>query len=88
MARTDDKQPDKAPYQTTLVVPSAIDGREVARLKTGADGRFRLLLPPGEYRVKASSESERAVPRAEEQQVKVLRWRLAHVTIRFYGGLR
>lgn len=38
-------------YQTTLVVKTKDEKREVARVRSGADGRFRVTLAPGEYSV-------------------------------------
>ena len=41
--------PSSAPFKTTLVVWSAADDREVKRVETGSDGRFRVALPPGAH---------------------------------------
>ena len=44
-------EPSTRPYQTTIAVLDA-DGREVTRFATDADGRFRVLLAPGTYRLR------------------------------------
>jgi hypothetical protein len=81
--------PNKAPYETTLVIQTAGEGREVARLKTGSDGRFRVKLPPGEYEIMPGADRPgRFLPRASPQQVKVLAGQFAQVTIYFDSGMR
>jgi len=81
-------QSGSAPYQTTLVVLSS-DGREVARFQTGADGRFRVALPPGEYTVGSDpSQPARRFPRGEQQTVTVLPGKFTTVTLSFDSGMR
>jgi hypothetical protein len=87
--RMGDPRPDKQPYETTLAIANIGDGREVARLKTGPDGRFRVKLPPGEYEITPSPDKPgRFLPRASPQQVKVLPGQYARVTIEFDSGMR
>ena len=82
-------QTNKAPYETTLAIMTAGQSREVTRLKTGSDGRFRVTLPPGEYEiVPAPDKGGRFLPRASAQQVKVLPGQFAQVTIDFDSGMR
>lgn len=79
----------KKPYQATLAILTVEGGREVARLQTGEDGRFRVKLPPGDYRVVPLQEKPgRFLPRAGEELVKVLPGQFAHVTIEFDSGMR
>ena len=79
----------KKPYQTTLAILTVGEGREVARLQSDADGRFRVALPPGEYRVVPVQEKPgRFLPRGGEELVKVLPGQFAHVTIEFDSGMR
>ena len=80
-------QSDTAPYQTTLVVWSVSDGSEVTRFETGADGRFRVALPPGTYRVGPSRQMGR-FPRAGEETVTVAQGAFAHLTVSFDSGMR
>jgi hypothetical protein len=82
-------QSGSAPYQTTLVVVHTADGREVARVQTGSDGRFRVSLPPGEYTIGSSPDQQRRrFERGEEQTVKVLPGQFTTVTMRFDSGMR
>ncbi len=79
---------DTAPFQTTLMISRASDGAEVARLETGSDGRFRVALPPGTYKVGPPTGTGRRLPRAGEEIVTVGPGRFAHVTINFDSGMR
>jgi hypothetical protein len=80
--------PGSAPYKTTLVVWSADGGREVTRFETGSDGRFRVALPPGAYRIGSPPQTGRFVRRAAEETVTVEAGKYAQVTIRFDSGIR
>jgi hypothetical protein len=82
------QEPDVKPYKTTLVISTASQGKEVARVETGDDGRFRISLPPGEYIVGPPPGNVRFLPRASEQSVKVLPGQFAHLTINFDSGIR
>lgn len=79
----------RAPYETTLAVMTVGEGREVTRLKTSSDGRFRVALPPGEYEIgPVADKPGRFLPRASPQQVKVLPGQFVQVTIEFDSGMR
>ncbi|MFL6277485.1 MAG: carboxypeptidase-like regulatory domain-containing protein [Blastocatellia bacterium] len=81
--------PDMAPYPATLAIISTATDREVTRVKTGSDGRFRAVLPPGEYRVVYAPERPgRILPRATEELVRVLPSQFARVEIHFDSGMR
>ncbi len=62
----------------------------MARVKTGADGTFRVRLPPGEYVVRplAPPGAPRRWPRAEPARIKVLPGKFARLTISFDSGMR
>ena len=78
-----------APYKTTLAVSRLGDGREVARVETGSDGRFRVSLPPGEYTVgPPPDQPRRRFPRGQEQTVKVLPGQFTRITVSFDSGMR
>ncbi len=77
-----------APYKTTLVVSSEDGSREIKRFETGSDGRFRVALPPGTYRVGPPPQTGRFLPRGSEETVTVEAGRFAKVTISFDSGMR
>lgn len=84
-----DGPPSVAPYAATLSIVSNASGREVTRLKTGSDGRFRVVLPPGEYRIIPVQEKPgRFQPRASEELVNVLPGQFAHIEIQYDSGMR
>jgi hypothetical protein len=85
---TREGEPDTAPYKTSLTLSSASDGREIRQLETGSDGRFRVVLPPGIYKIGPAARAGRFFPRAGEQTVTVVQGRFAHVTIEFDSGMR
>lgn len=81
--------PSTAPYAATLAIVAKANGREVARLKTGSDGRFRMALPPGEYRIVPVQERPgRFMPSASEEEVTVRPGQFTHVEIHFDSGMR
>ncbi|HXI91416.1 MAG TPA: hypothetical protein VNO24_15470, partial [Blastocatellia bacterium] len=80
--------PGSAPYKTALVVWSAADDREVKRFETGSDGRFRVALAPGTYRVGPPQQSGRFLPRGSEETVTVVPGQFVRVTISFDSGMR
>jgi hypothetical protein len=80
--------PSEQPFKTTLIVSTAGERREVARLETGSDGRFRIALPPGEYLVGPPPAKARFLPRGSEELVSVLPGQFARVTINFDSGMR
>jgi hypothetical protein len=78
-----------APYPATLAIISTASGREVARLKTGSDGRFRVALPPGEYRIIPEQEKPgRFQPRASEELISVQPGQFARIEIHYDSGIR
>ena len=77
-----------APYKTTLVVWSAEGDREITRLETGSDGRFRVVLPPGTYRIGPPQRAGRFLPRGSEETVTVVPGKFVQVTISFDSGMR
>jgi hypothetical protein len=83
-----DGETDTAPFKTALVISRASDGAVVARLETGSDGRFRVALPPGTYKVGPPLGTGQRLPRASEEIVNVVPGKFAHVTISFDSGMR
>jgi hypothetical protein len=81
------ESPGQVPFPATLLILSP-DGRPVARVTTGEDGRFRIDLPPGEYRVTGAEAPGRMRPRPSEETVQVLAGKVSSVSVRFDSGLR
>ena len=84
--RIDTPCPDK-PHQATIVVQDE-GGREVARVQSGEDGRFRLALAPGTYTLAPQSSNPGGLPYAPEQQVDVRAGEYTQVSIQFDSGIR
>jgi hypothetical protein len=86
--RLNDPTPDVAPYQATLLILTAKGDREVRRLETGSDGRFRVALPPGEYLVRPLGGQGKMGARASEQNITVRAGQFTKVRINFDSGMR
>jgi hypothetical protein len=81
-------EPASVPFKTTIVVWNTGDGREVTRVDTGSDGRFRVTMRPGTYRVGPPQQTGRFLPRASEETVTVTAGKFVQVTINFDSGIR
>ncbi|MGD8361991.1 MAG: carboxypeptidase-like regulatory domain-containing protein [Gemmatimonadota bacterium] len=84
VATVDDPCPD-SPYQAWIRVRRP-DGRTVTRIRSGEDGRFRVGLRPGSYRL--DPESGNPLPSATEQEVEVEAGKYTEVVISFDTGIR
>lgn len=84
--RADSPCPDQ-PYAATIVIENA-QGREVARAKSGEDGRFRVALPPGSYTLAPQSPDGAQLPYASEQRVDVVDGKYTHIDISYDSGIR
>lgn len=62
-------------------------GQQVATISTGADGRFRLDLPPGQYTLVPISPRPGLPPFGREQTVTVISGSYSQVTVRFDTGI-
>jgi hypothetical protein len=76
--------PDQ-PYQADLMVTSS-GGRVIVRFRTDEDGRFRVLLAPGDYIL--HPESQNAMPFAAEQPFTVLPGQFTQVVLTYDSGIR
>lgn len=81
--RADSPCPDR-PYEARITIWRGTT--LVAETRSGADGRFLVVVPAGEYRV--VGESEATLPRGTEATVTVVEGELANVTLRFDSGIR
>jgi hypothetical protein len=78
--------PDR-PYATTLVARDG-QGLVVCSFESGADGRFRVGLPPGEYELGPEPSEFDRLPYASPQPVTVWPWRYTEVLVSFDSGIR
>lgn len=80
-------EPDCAdrPHQAWMVVQDGV-GRRVVRFRTGEDGRFRVGLAPGAYRL--VPESGDPFPVASDQEVEVRAGAFTQVVVSFDTGIR
>lgn len=79
--------PDR-PFQSELRVRYASSGEVAAVVASDADGRFRVVLPPGIYIVDPGEPRLVTDPRAEPVSVRVEPDRFAQIVVRFDSGVR
>ena len=84
MQRPNDPACEPRPHQAEVVVLSG--SRFVTSFRTGADGRFRVGLPPGLYLL--VPESGNPFPVAAEEEVEVVPEIYTEVTLSFDTGIR
>ena len=84
VVRVDTPCPDQ-PHQTTLLILT-LDGREVARVETDAEGKFAINLPPGDYVL--HPEDGTRMPVAGDVPFTVLENHFTNVIITFDNGMR
>ena len=77
--------PCVTPYAATLVIRDANE-REVGRVTSGADGRFEIRLPPGQYVILPQNGDP--TPTAQLAPVTVVEGQFADVTINYDTGIR
>jgi hypothetical protein len=77
--------PDQ-PHQATLTVLDASGKKKIAQFETDTQGRFRVALKPGNYRL--HSESPDVVPYAPEQTFTVSRGEYTQITVSYDSGIR
>ena len=76
--------PDQ-PYQATLTVNNP-NGREIAKVQTDAEGRFKIPLEPGGYIL--HPESPNVMPYAGEQTFVVEAGMFTQVIVNYDSGIR
>lgn len=81
--RADSPCPDR-PYEASITIWRG--NTIVAETRSGADGRFLVLVPAGEYRV--VGESGDTFPRGTEATVTVVEGQMSAVELRFDSGIR
>ena len=78
--------PDQ-PYQTTITVLT-LDGQEVMRFDTDAEGKFQVNLPPGDYILHPDLPAGRPIPSAADVPFTVLPNEFTNVIVTFDSGIR
>lgn len=76
--------PDR-PYEATIAVLDSA-GRQVAEARSGADGHFLVLLPPGTYTLRPRQSG--TPPHAAEVTVTVAAGYMTDVQVAFDSGIR
>lgn len=84
--RKDDPCPD-LPYAARLTILDS-DGRVVAEVMSGADGRYRVALPPGEYTIVPATPEASPFPFATPVEVIVVADDFTTVDIAYDTGIR
>jgi hypothetical protein len=74
------------PYQAWITIRHEPDERVVARLRSAADGSFRVRLPPGRYLLVPQTGSP--FPRATPLWFSVHPGRYTSVIVRYDSGIR
>jgi hypothetical protein len=71
----------------TILVQDA-DGAEVTRVQSGADGRFKVDLPPATYTLVGLPTGPGGLPRPIPVTVTVAAGAYAAVTVQYDSGIR
>lgn len=79
--------PDQ-PYPDATVVVLDTAGKEIARVQTDAQGRFRLLLLPGTYTLRPEPPDGLPFPSASEQTFTVMNGQFTPLTVHYDSGIR
>jgi hypothetical protein len=82
--REDEPCPDQ-PWQG-VVVAKTLSGAEVARTESDADGRFEIMLPPGDYELVAAPDG--FLPAPISLYVTVLPDQVLEVVLMLDSGIR
>jgi hypothetical protein len=72
-------------YQTTVAVCDAVRGKRVTTFHSARDGRFKVGLPAGRYRLEGVNSG---LPRLRPVLVTVHRHRFSRITVVFDTGIR
>jgi hypothetical protein len=87
VSRVDPACADK-PVPARLTVVDSHSGATVATVTTGADGVFRIPLPPGTYELRPANVPGGTLRRPEPATVVVTAGRYAIANVRFDTGIR
>jgi hypothetical protein len=76
------------PIRANLVVTRPDSTEIVARSHSGADGTFRIRLPPGTYLLRPTNATGAPLPTAQPVTVEVRERGFTAVRVRFDSGVR
>jgi hypothetical protein len=86
--RPDRPCPDK-PFAASIEIQNQDDQGDHLTVRSGKDGRFRVNLAPGKYKLTPMAPNPGAPPHAPPpQSVTVESGKYAHVTIKYDSGIR
>ena len=84
----DNPCPDK-PFEASIEIRGQDNRGDHLTVRSGKDGRFRVKLAPGKYKLTPISPNPGAPPHAQApQSVTVEAGRYTHVTVRYDSGIR
>lgn len=86
VAQVDNPCPDQ-PYQTTLSVLT-LDGQEVTRFSSDAEGKFEVNLPPGDYVLHPDLPAGRPIPSALDVPFTVIPNEFTNIIVTYDSGIR
>ena len=84
----DETKAASQPYSATLAILLAGSDREISRVISDAEGKFRVALPPGTYRIVPISSNPMVPPYAEPIEVQVPESGYVSVNIIYDSGIR
>ena len=84
--RVENPCPD-APYQASLTI-LRLDGQEVTRFDTDAEGKFEVKLPPGDYILHPENPAGRPIQFAADVPFTVLPNEFTNIIVSFDSGIR
>ena len=78
--------PCDAPFSAQFVLEQ--NGRDVGQFRSGADGRFTVMLPSGVYRIIPAADAPIMLPQSQTRTAEVLPVGLTQVLLDFDTGIR
>lgn len=87
VVQVDSPCPDK-PFQATLVVTDPLGNKKIATVTTGEDGKYRLPLPAGDYRLEPQSPNPGAPPQAPGEPFHLEAHQWLDINVTYDSGIR
>ncbi len=80
-------EPTEVPFSATFRVLDA-DGKEVLTFTTDEDGRFKVVLPPGDYTIVPAEDTPILRPSTQQKTVTVPKDAFTELRLVFDTGMR